>query len=132
MRHTWIAKALTVLTVVSGAGMAAFVSSAAASNPNYGISFGKGCESPTSIGSPYLCYYSINNNLDPVGDTYTISNLSDTVATDTGPVTSPSNTFSQLSFVIATGSPTCTGGTGNGTALSPYTGETYCTLPTGA
>src|SRR5262249_9045592 len=50
------------------------------SAPQHGISFTKGCDSPTEIGDPYLCTYSILNNVDDNKDTLTINGLDDTVA----------------------------------------------------
>jgi hypothetical protein len=106
--------------------------SAAPRDPvNHGISFTKGCSSPTAVGNPYTCTYSIRNSVDDAQDTLTITGLSDTVHAAGGDVPS-GNVFSSLRFEIAAGSPTCVGGTGNGSAANPFTGATSCILPFGS
>ena len=54
----------------------------------HGISFTKGCVSPTQIGQPYTCAYSIRNIIDDAQDTLTIDSLSDTVHSSGGDVSS--------------------------------------------
>src|SRR5262245_38172798 len=106
--------------------------SAAPGDPvNHGISFTKGCTSPTAIGAAYSCTYSIINTVDDAHDTLTITGLVDTVHSAGGDVPS-GNVFSSLRFEIAAGSPTCVGGTGNGSAGQPFTGATSCILPFGS
>src|ERR1700722_6593929 len=64
----------------------------------HGIILEKGCESPTAIGQPYECSYTI---IQPVsGDVATISSLSDNVAAAglTPPGVSSGNILSQLSL----------------------------------
>jgi hypothetical protein len=45
----------------------------------HGIGFTKGCESPTAVGNPYLCSYTIQNVLDGAQDTLTVDGLLDCV-----------------------------------------------------
>ena len=87
MRRRWMfgigglvvaATAVVLLTGVASAATAADV--------QHGISFTKGCASPTQIGQPYACTYSIRNNVDEAQDTLTISGLNDTVHSAGGPV----------------------------------------------
>jgi hypothetical protein len=54
--------------------------------PQHGISFTKGCSSPTFVGAPYSCSYTVRNNVDEAGDTLTISNITDTVQASGGNV----------------------------------------------
>ena len=61
--------ALTV-GVIFGIGFAT-----AADPINHGISFTKGCASPTNVGQPYNCTYTVRNNLDDAFDTLTINGL---------------------------------------------------------
>ena len=57
---------LAVLTVgVSGAGAAI----------QHGIGFTKGCDSPTKVGDPYTCSFTIRNNVDDALDTLTINQM---------------------------------------------------------
>ena len=39
----------------------------------------KGCVSPTQVGQPYTCTYTIRNDIDDAQDTLTINSLIDTV-----------------------------------------------------
>jgi uncharacterized repeat protein (TIGR01451 family) len=105
------------------------VGSAAAQGAFHGIVFAKGCDSPTAIGSPLNCAYTVLNTVDTAHDTLTISGLSDTVHAASGD-TSSGNILSALQLVF-NGAVTCTGGSGAGTAGSPYVGATSCTLPFG-
>jgi hypothetical protein len=125
-----------LFTVVGGLVVAAtvglmLVGTASAAPVNHGISFTKGCASTTQVGQPYACTFSIINMVDDAQDTLTIKGLFDTVHSAGGDVPS-GNVFGSLKFVIGSGSPTCTGGTGNGTAGNPFTGATSCTLPFGS
>jgi uncharacterized repeat protein (TIGR01451 family) len=126
-----------VVAVVAVAGMGG--GSAFAADPQHGISLTKGCVSPTQVGQPYTCTYSVRNTLDDAQDTLTINGLTDVVHAQGGDVSS-GNVFSSLRLVIGpylTGfstPPSCTGPglTGNGTDASPWTGATSCTLPFGS
>jgi hypothetical protein len=91
------------------------------------IGFIKACISPTSIGAAYTCGYSIINL---VSNTLGISGLSDVVHASGGDVSS-GNILASLQLVL-NGAASCTGGSGAGTALSPYVGATSCSLPAGA
>ena len=104
------AMAVCLVTVVGAA--------LAVDPPNHGISFTKGCASPTAIGAAYSCTWSIRNSVDDAQDTLTINGLVDVVHSAGGDVSS-GNVFSQLRFVIDAGSPTCVGGTGDGSAGQP-------------
>ena len=125
-----LALAATIFMLV-GAGVAR------ADNVQHGIAFTKGCASPTQIGQPYTCTYSIRNNTDEAHDTVVISGLNDTVHGGGGNQSS-GNAFSSLKFQIGafesgfSTPPTCTGGSGSGTLLDPFTGATSCTLPFGS
>jgi len=106
--------------------------SAAPGDPvNHGISFTKGCAATTQVGQPYACTYSIINSVDGAQDTLTITGLEDVVHAASGDKPS-GNVFTSLRFVIGAGSPTCVGGTGNGSAATPFTGATSCILPFGS
>src|SRR5215217_1604116 len=122
---TAVVGALAVAATVFGVG--AF---AAPGDPvQHGIALTKGCVSPTKIGDPYACTYTIQNNVDDAQDTLTINSLTDIVHSAGGDVDS-GNIFGTLQLV-ATGGATCSGAgiSGAGTAGSPYTGATSCTLP---
>lgn len=90
----------------------------------HGITFLKGCDSPTLIGSPYLCSYSIANVLDSgdgtLGshDTLTISSLVDVVHANPSDVTS-ANLLPSLTLTLSGGA-TCN------------VGQTVCSLPFGS
>jgi hypothetical protein len=115
--------AILAVTLIGSAGGQPIV--------NHGISFTKGCASPTQVGQPYSCTYTIRNTVDDAQDTLTINGLVDVVHSAGGNVNS-GNVFSSLQFVIGAGAPTCTGGSGNGSPGSPFTGATLCTLPFGS
>jgi hypothetical protein len=102
----------------------------AAGPVNHGISFTKGCQSPTHVGQPYTCTYSIRNNVDEAQDTLTVTGLADTLQSAGGPVGS-GNVITSLKFEIGAGSPTCNG-IGSGTAADPFRNATVCTLPFGS
>src|SRR6476646_4125793 len=105
------ALALTI-GVVLGIGFAT-----AADPINHGISFTMGCQSPTNVGAPYSCSYSIRNNVDDAFDTLTINGLTDVVKASGGDVNS-GNVVSQLRMTIGpflpgfSTPPSCTGGAG--------------------
>src|SRR4051794_8931678 len=93
----------------------------------HGIAFAKACDSPTSVGAPYNCSYAILNVVDTGQDTVAVTGLTDQVHAASGDVNS-GNILPALQLVF-TGGATCTGGTGAGTAASPYVGATSCLLP---
>ena len=70
----FLVMAFAVLAVAGMGGGAAL-----AADTQHGISFTKGCVSPTQIGQPYTCTYSIRNDIDEAQDTLTINGLIDTV-----------------------------------------------------
>src|SRR5262245_29362401 len=73
---------------------------AAADPPvQHGISFTKGCDSPTKIGSPYACTFTIRNTVDDAHDTLTFNGISDVVAASGGNVTA-ANEFADLQYEI--------------------------------
>ncbi len=100
----------TAVLIVAGVGGGA----ASRADVQHGISFTKGCVSPTQIGQPYTCTYSIRNKVDDAQDTLTINGLVDVVHAAGGDVSS-GNVFSSLRFVIGpflpgfSTPPTCTG-----------------------
>ena len=61
-------------------GTAIGIGYAAPGDPvQHGISFTKGCQSPTAILQPYACSFTIRNITDEAQDTLTIHELVDTV-----------------------------------------------------
>src|SRR4051812_4332395 len=91
---------LAVGIAVLAVGAVLGIGYATAADPvNHGISFTKGCTSPTNVGQPYSCTYSIRNNVDDAFDTLTIDGLTDIVHSAGGDVSS-GNRFSQLRFTI--------------------------------
>ena len=127
---------LTTGALLLAVGAILAVGFASAAGPvNHGITFTKGCSSPTQIGQPYACSYQIFNIVDGAQDTLTITGLLDTVHAAGGDVLSGGGsataTFNQLKFEIVAGSPTCNG-TGSGTSLDPFVNATMCTVPFGS
>src|SRR4051812_44827117 len=127
--------AVGVLAVAGMGGGAAF-----AIDVQHGIVVTKGCFSPTQIGQPYSCTYTVRNSNDDAQDTLTIESLVDLVHSAGGDVSS-GNVLSKLSLTVGPFSPagfnsppTCTGPTmtGNGSAATPWVGATQCTLPFGS
>src|SRR5262249_31223072 len=104
-------------------------SPAAADNVQHGIGFTKGCNSPTKVGDPYTCTWTIRNVLDDAQDTLTINQIVDTIHTGLGNQTSA--TVLSDAPVFVSGSATCAAASGNGTAGNPYVGVTSCSLPFG-
>ena len=128
--------------IAAGVGFAAMRSASAAGDVQHGVGFTKGCASPTNIGQPYACSYTIQNTIDEAHDTLTIDGLNDTVHA-AGGNTSSGNMFNQRQYEIGTffpgfsTPPTCTGGVGTGTAADPFRSApgnllTSCTLPFGS
>jgi len=129
---------LTALAVLIAAGAGGGVARAA--DAQHGISVAKGCVSPTQIGEPYTCIYSIRNQIDDPQDTLTIHSFVDTVHAAGGDVSS-GNVFSSLRLVIGqfapgfSTPPTCEGPagfSGDGSAGNPWVGASKCTLPFGS
>jgi hypothetical protein len=84
----------------------------------HGISFLKGCNSPTIVGDPYICTFQVVNNVDTAHDTLTITSLVDVVHSGTGDVSS-GNVLPTATLVFSGGS-------------SCNVGQTLCTLPYGS
>src|SRR5215208_6717807 len=126
------ARSLRAGVVAVAALTLVFAMSASAADPivTHGITPTKGCVSPTKIGDPYTCSFTIRNNVDEAHDTLTIHSLVDVVKSAGGNVSS-GNILSSVGLVLSGGA-TCIGGAGAGTIASPYVGATECTLPSGA
>jgi hypothetical protein len=93
MRRQRLLLAVGVFALTVGAVLG--IGYATAADPiNHGISFTKGCTSPTNVGAPYQCTYSVRNNVDDAMDTLTINGLTDVVHSAGGDVSS-GNVFSQ-------------------------------------
>jgi hypothetical protein len=133
-------RALVGLSVAALFAMSVTGSALAAAQ--HGISFTKGCDSPSVVGGQYSCSWSVHNDTDTAQDTLTFNSLIDTVHSAGGDVGS-GNIFSQQQWVIGTFVPTfstppfCTGGVGTGTAADPFRSTpgnplTKCTLPYGS
>src|SRR5262245_49106386 len=94
---------LIVTLVLAGAFAMAGVGGAGArpvflmDDVQHGISFTKGCTSPTAIGAPYSCSFSVQNNVDEAQDTLTMNGLVDVVHSAGGDVNS-GNVFSTVAF----------------------------------
>jgi hypothetical protein len=99
-----------------------------ADDVTHGIGFTKGCTSPTKIGDPYTCSYTVRNNLDDAGDTLTINSLVDTVHTAASGDVSSGEIIGAVKIVAILGA-TCVASSGDGSVGNPYTGVTSCTLP---
>src|SRR5215213_5735765 len=131
----WRRRYLTVL--VAAASVAAVYGAAGALadvEVTHGISVTKGCVSPVKIGDAYSCSFTIRNITDDAEDTLTIDSIVDVVHAfpqpGAGDVDS-GNILSSSKLELLNGA-TCVGGSGAGTAASPYVGATQCTLPFGA
>jgi hypothetical protein len=96
----------------------------------HGIAFTKGCQPNTAIGAPYSCAYQILNVVDQGQDTLQVTGLVDVVHSAGGDVNS-GNILGALQLVFSAPTVSCTGGSGAGTAGSPYVGAASCTLPFG-
>ena len=84
----------------------------------HGISFLKGCNSPTVVGQPYVCTFQAQNTVDTAHDTLTITSVVDVVHAFGGDVTSV-NLLPTSTLTLAGGA-TCN------------VGQTLCTLPFGS
>ena len=101
------------------AGAAVAVSAAAVITPasvSHGITFLKGCDSPVTIGDPYLCSFTVSQNV--TGDTVTITGLTDAIPNATSPTFTSGPILSSLTLTLSGGA-TCN------------IGQTQCTLPAG-
>ncbi len=87
-------------------------------DPLHGISFTKGCITPTIVGETYKCNFQILNNVDEGPDTLTITSLVDVVHAHPSDVSS-GNVLPTLSLGF-TGGAFCNAG------------QTLCTLPPGS
>ena len=98
----------------------------------HGIGFQKGCNSPTKIGDPVVCHYTITNNnfTNASLDTVTINSLADVTHAAAGD-TPNTNILGNLELFMTSGNPTCIATGGTGTFADPWTGVTECTLPGG-
>jgi len=91
------------LLALLGAGGAGGASSA---GPQHGIGFTEGCTSPTDVGEPYTCLWTVRNVLDEAQDTLTITQLTDTVHSAGGNVVN--STVLDSAPVTPSGGATCT------------------------
>src|SRR5215471_9495950 len=97
------------LAVALGALVAFLIVSSGASSqpaPQHGIGLTKGCTSPTKVGDPYSCTFTVRNVLDEAQDTLTISGLTDTVHSAGGNVVF--STVLDSAPVVPSGGATCT------------------------
>src|SRR5580765_2591707 len=124
--------AVAVLLVVGSGG-------ASAADVQHGVGFTKGCASPTAIGQPYTCSFSVRNIVDEAHDTLTIDSLTDTVHAASGDVGGSTNALSLVRITTLTSPPnpvqsgaTCAAASGDGSLANPYLGVTSCTLPFGS
>src|SRR4051812_29191661 len=135
-RRRWLVGIGGLVAAVSTMLMLVGSASAVLADTQHGISFTKGCQSPTQVGQPYSCTYSVRNNIDEAHDTLTMTGLNDTVLSAGGPVPS-GNVMNQLRFEIGafepgfSTAPTCNG-IGTGTTVDPFRNATVCTIPFGA
>ena len=120
-------------------GVLAFgLTGASSADVQHGIGFTKGCSSPTQIGQPYSCGYTVRNVLDEAEDTLTINSLVDIVHASGGDVNSGNilgSTQVTITTLATSGPPSgasCVAASGNGVFPTPYTGVTSCTLPFGS
>src|SRR5215831_14987100 len=98
----------------------------------HGVAQAKTCTSPTKIGQAYVCSAQVSNIIDEGHDTIEVTDLNDTVNSAGGTVPSGS-IFGTVGLIFSgSGTVTCVGGSGAGTAGSPYVGATDCQLTFGA
>jgi len=88
--------------------------------PQHGITFLKGCQSPTTVGDKMRCDFSIVNDQDP--DTLTITSLQDVIQAAGGD-DDAGNVLPQLDLAFTDG--------GSGSSFCDA-GQNLCTLPTGS
>src|SRR6266508_3445873 len=125
-----------LVSLLALAGLLLFAGAASAQEGEHGIGGSKGCISPTKVFDPMFSTYTIRNNSDDFGDTLRAHSVVDQVQTAGGSVSS-GEIFDDLHWVFDPapgnpGAPTCTGGSGLGTAASPYVGAASCDLPEGS
>ena len=113
-------------------------SAVVAADVQHGISFTKGCASPTQIGQPYTCTYSIRNNIDEAQDTLDDHRPERHGAERRRPRVAPGNVFSSLRFEIGafepgfSTPPTCTGIRARAPCATRSRARRSCTLPFGS
>ena len=101
-----------------------------AADVQHGISFTKGCSSPTTVGAPYSCSYTVQNNLDEAQDTLSFKGLVDTVHSAGGNISS--GQLIGAVQITTTGGATCVAASGDGSVATPYQGVSSCRLPFGS
>ena len=136
MRHPRLVLVVGALVLAAGA-LFGVEAGQAQTDVQHGIGLTKGCTSPTKVGDPYSCSYTIRNGLDEAEDTLTISSLVDVVHAASGDVSSNIIGAAQITTTTtATGATpsgaSCVAASGNGVFPTPYTGVTSCTLPFGS
>ncbi|HXQ62554.1 MAG TPA: Ig-like domain repeat protein [Acidimicrobiales bacterium] len=109
-----IRRLLVPVLLASSVGIVAVATSASAVVV-HGITLQKGCVSPTAIGQPYECVYTLAQNVS--GDTATITNVDDITAAKSGPVNS--GPILPLLSLTLSGGAACN------------TGQSQCTIPDG-
>ena len=121
-----MSRRLVALTAMLACFLLVGVGDAAATDVLHGIAFTKGCASPTNIGDPYACAYTVRNVIDEAQDTLTISGLADVVHAASG----DQNSGNILGIVQVTtaGGATCAALSGDGSPGNPYNGVISCTL----
>jgi len=112
MRSRVRTRVLLGLVVLVGT-LAFSVGSASAQTAFHGIAFVKGCDSPTQVGSPYNCAYTILNVVDTAHDTLQINGVTDQVHAATGDVNS-GNILPALQLIFSGPTVVCVGGSGAG------------------
>jgi hypothetical protein len=147
-RPSWKRTAIVLppVALIIGLTLALTGAFAAVTDPElqHGISFTKGCKSPTAIGSGDSCAYSIFNDHDEAHDTLTISGLKDIVHAAFGKEEKTENLFTLATTKLDNceeASGPCTqskakceaksGLTGTGTRADPWQHVEKCTLPFG-
>ena len=111
---------LMTLTIAPGVALA--------TTGNHGLGLNKGCASPTTIGDPYICDYTIFNinPIDSVGDALTFTSLQDVINRPGSPTSGNILSLPGINITFTNGGaglPSCTG---LGTATPS------CTLPFGS
>src|SRR3954454_7166782 len=122
IRRLGVALAATVLVA-----LAISPGIALAEDVQHGIGFTKGCASPTKVGDPYTCSYTVRNNIDDAEDTLTITSVTDVVHAASGDVNS-GNIIGSVKINVLGGA-TCAAASGTGAVGDPYQGVTSCTIP---
>src|SRR5215203_4203317 len=103
MRRQRLLLAVGAVALIVGATLG--ISFATAADPvGHGLSFTKGCASPTVVGQPYSCTYTVRNNVEDARDTLRVDGLTDVVQSAGGAVSS-GNVFSQLRFSVGAFTP---------------------------